>query len=125
MPDDLVIMDNLPAHKVAGARDAIEAAGAILLYLPPYSLDLNPIEMLFAKLKALLRQAAGRNIPRMPIASPISSAQVGRSSRCAFSFAAKSWHQPCRVTGSWTILHVLGGWKLRQISQRCCPLGLS
>ena len=64
-PGDLVIMDNLPAHKVAGVRDAIEAAGAILLYLPPYSPDLNPIEMLFAKLKALLRQAAERTIPSL------------------------------------------------------------
>ena len=53
--DDVVVMDNLPAHKVAGVRDAIRAAGASLLYLPPYSPDLNPIEQLFAKLKALLR----------------------------------------------------------------------
>ncbi len=51
---DIVVMDNLPAHKVAGVRDAIAAAGALLLYLPPYSPDFNPIEMLFAKLKALL-----------------------------------------------------------------------
>jgi transposase len=62
MPGDLVIMDNLPAHKVAGVRDAIEAAGAMLLYLPPYSPDFNPIEMVFVKLKALLRRAAARTI---------------------------------------------------------------
>ena len=55
---DIVIMDNLPAHKAAGVRDAIEAAGACLLYLPPYSPDFNPIENAFAKLKALLRKAA-------------------------------------------------------------------
>jgi transposase len=55
-------MDNLPAHKVAGVRDAIQAAGAMLLYLPPYSPDFNPIEMVFAKLKALLRRAAARTI---------------------------------------------------------------
>ena len=61
-PGDIVIMDNLPAHKVAGVRVAIEAAGAVLLYLPPYSPDFNPIEMLFAKLKALLRKAAERTI---------------------------------------------------------------
>src|SRR5262252_4725146 len=61
-PGDIVIMDNLPAHKVAGVREAIEAAGAVLLYLPPYSPDLNPIEQLFAKLKALLRKAAKRTI---------------------------------------------------------------
>jgi hypothetical protein len=47
-PEDVVIMDNLPAHKVAGVREAIERAGACLLYLPPYSPDLNPIEQVFA-----------------------------------------------------------------------------
>ncbi len=61
-PGDIVIMDNLPAHKVAGVRQAIRATGAELLYLPPYSPDLNPIELLFAKLKALLRKAAERSI---------------------------------------------------------------
>jgi transposase len=62
-PGDVVVMDNLPAHKVTGIRHAIEAAGALLLYLPPYSPDFNPIEMAFAKLKALLRAAATRTIP--------------------------------------------------------------
>jgi transposase len=60
---DIVVMDNLPAHNVSGVREAIEAAGAKLLYLPPYSPDFNPIEMAFAKLKALLRAAAARTIP--------------------------------------------------------------
>ena len=59
-PGDVVVMDNLAAHKVAGVREAIGAAGASLLYLPPYSPDLNPIEQFFAKLKALLRRAATR-----------------------------------------------------------------
>ena len=57
---DVVVMDNLPAHKVAGVREAIAAVGASILYLPPYSPDLNPIEQMFAKLKALLRKAAER-----------------------------------------------------------------
>lgn len=57
---DLVVMDNLSSHKVAGVREAIEAAGATVRYLPPYSPDLNPIEMIFAKLKALLRKIAAR-----------------------------------------------------------------
>ena len=61
-PGDIVVMDNLPAHKVAGIRQAIEAAGATLLYLPPYSPDCNPIEMAFSKLKALLRKAAARTV---------------------------------------------------------------
>lgn len=59
-PDDLVVIDNLPAHKVDGVRKLIEAAEARLLYLPPYSPDFNPIELAFAKLKALLRKAAER-----------------------------------------------------------------
>jgi len=59
---DIVIMDNLGSHKVAGVRQAIEAAGARLLYLPPYSPDLNPIELAFAKLKALLRARAVRTV---------------------------------------------------------------
>lgn len=59
---DIVVMDNLPAHKVVGVRTAIEGAGARLLYLPPYSPDLNPIEPSFSKLKALIRKAAPRTI---------------------------------------------------------------
>lgn len=62
MPDDIVVMDNLSAHKVPGVRQAIQAAGAKLLYLPPYSPDFNPIEQLFAKLKALLRKAGERSV---------------------------------------------------------------
>ena len=57
---DVVVMDNLAAHKVAGVRAAIAARGASVLYLPPYSPDLNPIEQVFAKLKALLRKSAAR-----------------------------------------------------------------
>ena len=61
-PGDIVVVDNLPAHKSGGVRAAIERAGATLLYLPPYSPDFNPIEKAFAKLKALLRKAAARTI---------------------------------------------------------------
>ena len=59
---DIVVMDNLGSHKVAGVRKAIEAAGARLFYLPSYSPDLNPIEQTFAKLKALLRAKASRTV---------------------------------------------------------------
>ena len=62
---DTVIMDSLPVHKVAGVRELIEAAGAMLRYLPKYSPDLNPIEQAFSKLKAYLRKAAERTIPRL------------------------------------------------------------
>ena len=61
-PGDVVILDNLPAHKGSRGRAAIEAAGASLRYLPPYSPDFNPIENAFAKLKALLRRAAERTV---------------------------------------------------------------
>jgi transposase len=59
---DIVILDNLSSHKVTGVRAAIAATGASVLYLPPYSPDLNPIEKFFSKLKALLRKAAKRSI---------------------------------------------------------------
>lgn len=59
---DTVILDNLPAHKGADVRRAVEAAGATLRYLPPYSPDFNPIENAFSKLKACLRKAAARTI---------------------------------------------------------------
>jgi len=59
-PGDVLVMDNLSVHKVAGIRQAVEMRGATLLYLPPYSPDLNPIELAFSKLNALLRSAAER-----------------------------------------------------------------
>jgi transposase len=59
---DIVIMDNLPSHKVSGIKEAIKAAGARLRYLPAYSPDLNPIEQVFAKIKAMLRKATARSV---------------------------------------------------------------
>jgi transposase len=61
-PGDIVILDNLPAHKPVAIRQAIEAAGAVMLFLPPYSPDFNPIEMAFSKIKASLRKAAARTV---------------------------------------------------------------
>lgn len=61
-PGDIVVLDNLGSHKGAAVRRAIRQAGAHLLFLPPYSPDLNPIEMMFAKLKTLLRKADERSI---------------------------------------------------------------
>lgn len=68
-PGHIVIMDNLAAHKVAGVRQAIEARGASLLYLPAYSPDFNPIENGFSKLKALLRKTAARTFDRLETAT--------------------------------------------------------
>ena len=62
---DVVVMDNLPAHKSIAVRETIEAAGAVLLFLPPYSPDFNPIELAFAKIKALLKKAAARTLPAL------------------------------------------------------------
>ena len=61
-PGDIVIMDNLPAHKPPAVRHAIEATGADLHFLPPYSPDFNPIEMAFSKLKAFLKKTAARTV---------------------------------------------------------------
>ena len=95
-PGDIVILDNLSSHKVAGVEEAITATGATLLYLPPYSPDLNPIEKFFSKLKALLRKAAKRD-HRRPLegnrrvaqyASPQANAQT--TSPLADMYALKS-----------------------------------
>jgi transposase len=61
-PGDVVVMDNLSAHKRPRVRELIEAAGAAVLYLPPYSPDLNPIEMMWSKVKRLLRTIAARTV---------------------------------------------------------------
>jgi transposase len=85
-PGDIVVMDNLGSHKVAGVRDAIEATGATLLYLPPYSPDLNPIEQFFAKLKALLRKAAARTFEAL-IRAIAAALNAFNPSECANYFA--------------------------------------
>lgn len=61
-PGDIVVMDNLPSHKVAGVADAIRQVGAELVYLPPYSPDLNPIEQVFAKAKTEIRKRKPRTV---------------------------------------------------------------
>ena len=64
-PGDIVVMDNLPAHRSAAVRDAIRGAGAELRFLPPYSPDFNPIEMAFSKLKAYLKRRAARTVTEL------------------------------------------------------------
>lgn len=64
-PGDIVVLDNLPAHRMPGARKAIERVGAQMMFLPPYSPDFNPIEMAFAKFKALLRAKAARTVTEL------------------------------------------------------------
>jgi len=91
-PGDIVIMDNLPAHKVAWAREAIEKAGAKLLFLPPYSPDFNPIEQAFAKLKALLRKAAARTIDALE-AAIASALDAFAAEECA-NYFTNSGYEP-------------------------------
>lgn len=85
-PDDIVIMDNLPAHKVAGIREAIEAAEANLIYLPPYSPDFNPIENGFSKLKAHVRKAAARTVETLE-AAVAGALKTFKPHECANFFA--------------------------------------
>jgi transposase len=85
-PGHIVVMDNLAAHKVEGVRQIIEARGAILLYLPPYSPDLNPIENAFAKMKAHVRKAEARTIEALEAAAA-SALLAFKPTECANFFA--------------------------------------
>ena len=89
-PGDIVVLDNLAAHKNLAAKAAVEAAGATLVFLPPYSPDLNPIENAFAKLKAMLRKAAARTVDQLwaAIASII---DTFTPKECANYFAAAGY----------------------------------
>jgi transposase len=91
-PGDIVIMDNLGSHKRLGIRAAIEAAGATLLYLPPYSPDFNPIEKAFSKLKALLRKASERTVEGLWTAIG-ALIPAFKSNECANFFVAAGYTQ--------------------------------
>ena len=86
----MVILDNLPAHKGAAVREAIEGMGARLLFLPPYSPDFNPIENAFSKLKALLRKAAARTVEELWIVIG-QSLDAFTPPECANYFAAAGY----------------------------------
>ena len=89
-PGDIVVLDNLPAHKPDAVRAAIEATGATLRYLPPYSPDLNPIEMAFSKFKALLKKAAARTVDDLWTAIAQALPQLTPND-CANYFAAAGY----------------------------------
>ena len=92
---DPVILDNLGAHKVAGVREAIQAVGAKVLYLPPYSPDFNPIEQVFAKLKADLRKAAARTLPDLNAAIRSAFAKITpQACRNCLAAAGYDAHDP-------------------------------
>jgi transposase len=85
---DIVVMDNLPAHKPAAVRAAIESRGAELEYLPPYSPDLNPIEMAYSKFKALLKKAAARTLDALNAAIADALEQVTATDCRSYFLAA-------------------------------------
>ena len=87
-PGDVVVMDNLSAHKVDGVRQRIETAGAELLYLPPYSPDLNPIEKAWSKLKQILRSAKARTAEALDQAIRNAMPQITSDN-------AKAWFRTC------------------------------
>ena len=87
-PGDVVVMDNLSAHKVSGVRELIQAAGAELLYLPPYSPDLNPIELAWAKLKQFLRSLQARTAEALEQA-------VTQALPCITPDNAQAWFRHC------------------------------
>lgn len=93
-PGDIVVMDNLPAHKVTGVRQAIEAAGATCLLLPSYSPDFNPIEQFFSKLKAWLRKQARRSVDALWNA--IADALALFSAQECANYFLNSGYQPMR-----------------------------
>ena len=87
-PGDVVALDNLPAHKVSGVREAIAARGATLMYLPPYSPDLNPIEKMWSKLKEWLRSAQARS-------EPLLVEQIGKALEQVTPDDARGWFRSC------------------------------
>jgi transposase len=87
-PGDTVIMDNLSVHKVPGIQKAIEAKGATLLYLPPYSPDLSPIEMMWSKMKTYLRKKAARTLEDLYIA-------IQEAFSCVSSQDLQGWFKHC------------------------------
>lgn len=87
-PGDIVVMDNLSPHKAAGIREAIEATGAQLWYLPPYSPDLNPIEQLWSKIKEHLRKIAARTLDSLADA-------IGRALQTITLDDVLAWFRHC------------------------------
>ena len=86
---DLVILDNLATHKIRGIREALEAAGARLLYLPPYSPDFNPIEKMWSKIKQLLRSQAPRTESALLLATKTAFEAISTADCRSYFFSAQ------------------------------------
>ena len=89
VPGDVVILDNLATHKIRGVREAIEAAGARLLYLPPYSPDFNPIEPRWSKIKQILRSQAPRTDEQLLLAAKTAFQSISAADCKGFFFSAQ------------------------------------
>jgi transposase len=98
-PGDNVMLNNLQAHKVSGIREEVEAAGARLLYLRPYSPEFNPIDQIFAKLKTLLRSAAARTVPDLWDAGRAAIILDEGAYGEIIKVAVKRTHEPQRIVG--------------------------
>ncbi len=109
---DIVIMDNLSSHKVAGVHEAIEAVGATPLYLPPYSPDLNPIEQVFAKLKAILRKVGARTVDDLWRA-------IGNALDELRSQKTWPFNSPSVLKTTRTKMESLGGMSRSRVKVRC------
>lgn len=94
---DILIMDNVPTHKVRGVREALRIQGVLVPEFPPYSPDLNPIEQTFAKLKALLRKDGARSLRRLSTAISASLKRFS-AAECAAYLAHDGYGQPNRKT---------------------------
>ena len=103
-PGDIVIMDNLGSHKGRQIRTAIRAAGARLLFLPPYSPDLNPIEQVFAKLKTLLRKAEERTVEAVFIALDAASIASAVQLSCTWPPVRRKRSRPSASASRWILV---------------------
>ncbi len=88
-PGDMIILDNLATHKIRGVREAIEAAGARLLYLPPYSPDFNPIEPMWSKIKQILRRHAPRSDQQLLLAAKAAFQSITTADCKGYFFSAR------------------------------------
>jgi len=88
-PGDMVILDNLATHKIRGVREAVDARGARLLYLPPYSPDFNPIEPMWSKIKQVLRSHAARTDEELLLAAKAAFQAISSADCQGFFFGAK------------------------------------
>ena len=90
-PGDILIMDNLRSHKVQGVKELVESVGATIIYLPPYSPDLNPIEQMWSKIKAFLRSIKARTVDALLAAIPLAFQTVSEKDIKGWFYSSGYW----------------------------------